>query len=185
LKQYFPSLTNEEYSKLMSISEYKTFAAKEMILKSGNHQKKVFLILEGSVRGYIYDESGNINNTLLRSQGIFVGDAEAVFGGQAQKLNLEAMDRTSVIMFSIPDFEKLAKKYEGIRDLYIESMKEAILTLTYRLNTLITMTAEERYLDLLNRNPFFLKDAFDKYVANYLGITPVTFSRIKKKLNHR
>ena len=182
-KVYFPNLSIEEFEKLMSISKYKTFAPKELILKSGNKQKKVFLILKGSVRGYSIDDSGHINTSLLRSKGIFVGDAHAVFTDEPQRLNLEAMDHTTVIMFSIPEFEKLTKEYAGIRQLYIDSLKESILTLTNRVNSFITMSAEERYLDLLRRNPFFLKDAFDKYVASYLGITPVTFSRIKKKNN--
>jgi CRP-like cAMP-binding protein len=182
-KKFFPRLTLEEFERLLSISEFKTYSNKELILKSGNKQKKVFLILEGSVRGYICDEKGNVNTTLLRSKGIFVGDAEAVFSEKPQKLNLEAMDNTRVLMFAIPEFENLAKQFKGIQELYIDSLKEAILTLTYRVNTLITMTAEERYLDLLDRNPIFLKDSFDKYIANYLGITPVSFSRIKKKLN--
>ena len=72
-------------------------------------------------------------------------------------------------------FEKLANEHNGIQQLYTNSLKEAILRLTYRVHSLITMTSEQRYLDLLEMNPSFLRDAFDKYVANYLGITPVSF----------
>lgn len=183
LKTYLPQLTDEELEKLTGISEFKTFLPKELILKSGNLQKKVFLILEGSIRGYICDDSGKIYNTLLRSKGVFVGDAESVLTDQPQKLNFEAMDHTKIMMFSITHFEQLAKEYRGIQQLYLESLKEVVLTLTNRVNSLTTMTAEERYLDLLDRKPYFLKDAFDKYIANYLGMSPVTFSRIKKKQN--
>ena len=45
------------------------------------------------------------------------------------------------------------------------------------------MSSEERYLDLLKLNPDFLEKSYDKYVASYLGITPVSLSRIKKRLN--
>ena len=66
---------------------------------------------------------------------------------------------------------------------FMNSMKEAILRLTYRVESMITMSSEERYLDLLKMNPAFLKNSYDKYVANFLGITPVSLSRVKKKLN--
>lgn len=182
--QFVSILSDEEKQKLLEISEIMTFANKSIILKSGIRTKKAFLVLEGSVRGYVLDSSGQEVNILLRSKGIFVADAEAIFGDQPQKLNIVSMDRTKVLMFSIVDFERLAHKYQGIQTLYTNSLKEAILRLSYRVNSMITMTSEERYLDLLDMNPDFLKDAYDKYVANYLGITAVSFSRIKKKLNN-
>ena len=182
--QFVSNLSDEEKQKLLEISEIKTFANKGIILKSGIRTKKAFLVIEGSVRGYVLDSSGQEVNILLRSKGIFVADADAIFGDQPQKLNIVSMDRTKVLMFSIVDFEKLAHEYKGIQTLYTNSLKEAILRLSYRVNSMITMTSEERYLDLLDMNPDFLKDAYDKYVANYLGITAVSFSRIKKKLNN-
>ena len=182
--QFVSNLSDEEKQKLLEISEIKTFANKGIILKSGIRTKKAFLVIEGSVRGYVLDSSGQEVNILLRSKGIFVADADAIFGDQPQKLNIVSMDRTKVLMFSIVDFEKLAHEYQGIQTLYTNSLKEAILRLSYRVNSMITMTSEERYLDLLDMNPDFLKDAYDKYVANYLGITAVSFSRIKNKLNN-
>ncbi len=183
LKDFFPFLSLEEIDLLLSICEYKSYPSKAIILKSGKFSKMAFLILEGSVRGYILNESGIEKNILLRSKGIFVADADAIFGHQPQKLTIESLDQTRILMFSVSDFEELANKIKGIQHLYLESLKEAVLRLTYRVNSLITMTAEERYLDLMTKNPQFLKDAYDKYIANYLGITPVSFSRIKKNLN--
>jgi len=180
--QFFSNLSQEEKQQLLEISEIKTFTNKDVILKSGIRTKKVFLVIEGSVRGYIIDNSGHEVNILLRSKGIFVADAEAIFGDQPQKLTIVSMEKTKVLLFSILDFERLANQYQGIQTLYTDSLKEAILRLIYRVNSMITMTSEERYIDLLKMNPEFLRDAYDKYVANYLGITAVSFSRIKKKL---
>lgn len=182
--QFVSNLTDEEKQKLLEISEIKAFENKGVILKSGIRTKKAFLVIEGSVRGYVLDSSGQEVNILLRSKGIFVADADAIFGDQPQKLTIVSMDKTKVLMFSITDFERLAHEHQGIQALYTSSLKEAILRLSYRVNSMITMTSEQRYLDLLEMNPDFLKDAYDKYVANYLGITAVSFSRIKKKLNN-
>lgn len=182
--QFVSNLSQEEKQKLLEISEIKTYANKGIILKSGIRTKKAFLVIEGSVRGYVIDSSGQEVNILLRSKGIFVADAEAIFGDQPQKLTIVSMDKTKVLLFSILDLERLANEYRGIQTLYTNSLKEAILRLTYRVHSMITMTSEQRYLDLLEMNPDFLKDTYDKYVANYLGITAVSFSRIKKKLNN-
>jgi len=184
-KNYFPNLSELEFEALMTICEYKEYPGKSVILKCGNQLKKVFLILQGSVRGYVFDEKGNEKNILLRSKGIFVGDAEAIFGDMPQKLTIESLDYTRVLLFSITDFENLAEHHKGIQKIYLYGLKEAILRLTYRVHSLITLNSEQRYLDLLKKNPDFLKDAYDKYVANYLGITAVSFSRIKKGLKNK
>jgi len=185
IRPYFPDLSDFELQRLLAISEFKTYENKTIILNGGNMSKKAFLVLKGSVRGFVIDNEGEEKNILLRSKGIFVGDAEALFTSQPQKLTIMSMDKTMILMFSIGSFEKLADQHKGVQTLYLNSLKEAILRLTYRVNSMITMNSEERYLDLLDKNPDFLKDAYDKYVANYLGITAVSFSRIKKKLNKR
>jgi hypothetical protein len=46
------------------------------------------------------------------------------------------------------------------------------------------MTPEERYLDLISWNPILIESAYDKHLASFLGVTALTISRIKKKLNH-
>jgi CRP-like cAMP-binding protein len=184
IRPYFSDLSDFELQSILAISEFQTYNNKTVILKSGNMFRKAFLILQGSVRGFVIDSNGEEKNILLRSKGIFVGDADALFSPHPQKLTLMSMDKTVVLMFSIGPFEKLAQEHKGVQTLYLNSLKEAILRLTYRVNGMITMTSEERYLDLLERNPDFLKDAYDKYVANYLGITAVSFSRIKKKLKN-
>ncbi len=42
------------------------------------------------------------------------------------------------------------------------------------------MTPKERYIDLINWNPKYLKSTFDKHIASFLGVTPLTIHRIKK-----
>lgn len=182
LLNYFEDFSKNDIDLFLKICKLKTYSSKSVILKSGTTQRKAFLILEGSARGYIIDKKGEEKNILLRSKGIFVGDAETLFGNQAQKLTIESIDKTTGLLFSMDDFEELTNHNKAILNLYIASLKEAILRLTYRVGSLITMSSEERYLDLLEKNPNFLKDAYDKYIANYLGITAVSFSRIKRRL---
>ena len=69
-------------------------------------------------------------------------------------------------------------------NLYLNILKEGITRLTYRVETLTTMTHEDRYKDILKLNPNFLKNTHAKYLANYLGITPQSLSRIMKRIKN-
>lgn len=181
-KGKLPNLAQEDIDSFLNITTYVHKENKEVIINSGNKFKKVFLILKGTVRGYLINEKGMEKNTLIRSDGIFVADVKRLFNNEIQKSTFEAIGEIHVLLFNYNDFETLAKNSPGIMQLYLRILKEAVIRLTYRVESLITMTSEERYLDLLKLNPKFLGKAYDKHVANYLGITPVSLSRIIKRL---
>ncbi len=50
---------------------------------------------------------------------------------------------------------------------------------------MISMTAKDRYIDLIKKNPTFLEKAYAKYIADFLGITPVSLSRIIKEIKEK
>ena len=185
LKRKLPQLNQEDLESFFNITTYLNRNNKEIVLNSGTPSKKAFLILKGTVRGYITNEEGIEKNILIRSEGIFVGDAGKLFSNEAQRLTFEAIGETHALLFNYHDFEALAKNRFGIMELYLTILKEAVVRLSYRVESLITMSNEERYLDLLKYNPKFLEKAYDKHVANFLGITPVSLSRIIKRVKNK
>ena len=48
--------------------------------------------------------------------------------------------------------------------------------------SLLTMSATERYTELLKRSPQLFQQIPLKYIASYLGIQPESLSRIRKQL---
>ena len=51
-----------------------------------------------------------------------------------------------------------------------------------RLETFVLMNAEERYEDFIKKNPTLSNRVPDEYLANVLGITPVSLSRIRARI---
>ena len=176
-----PFLTEKEISRFLNITNYEVIGAKEIIIKRGCKSKKAFLILKGAVRGYYISETGKEKNVLLRGDGYFVGDARKLFNDEFHRYTFEAILETHVLLFNYPDLEDLASKNSNIMQWLLSVFKEIMILLNYRLETMISMTAEERYLDLIKKNPSFLGKAYAKHIANFLGITPVSFSRIINK----
>jgi len=185
LIKLLPNLPIRGVDDLLKISEFIKKDNKEIISKSGNHSKKVILILTGSVRGYLVNEDGTEKNVLLRSAGIFIADSIGLFKNKPQRYTFESIGEVQMLIFKFKEFEALAYKDPIILKLYLSVLKEAILRLTYRVESLITMTNEDRYLDLVKLDPIFLRSAYSKHVANYLGMTPVSLSRIMKRVKDK
>ncbi len=180
LSKYFPYLNNKELDIFMSISKYRYVKNKETILKSGKYDKAMIFILKGVTRAFSIDESGNELNRFIRAEGHLMADAN-VFGDEVQTLTIEAIGEVHYLKFDVSKLEAIGYGNSEIMKFYHRLLKEIILTLSYRLNTFISMTPEERYLDLIKWNPILIETAFDKHIASFLGIKPLTIHRIKKK----
>lgn len=180
IKKYFPDLNQIEIDLFLSITEYQLANNKEVILKSGKTDKSLIFLLKGVARAYSINDKGQELNDYIRAEGHLMGDAR-VFGDDVQILNIEAIGEIHYLKFDISRLESLGYKHPKIMKFYLNFLKEIILTLSYRLNTFVTMTPEERYLDLIRWNPILVETTFDKHIASFLGITPLTIHRIKKK----
>ena len=184
LSKLLPDLTEKDIKDFMGITTCKKVAKNKIILKSGIKTKKVFLILNGTVRGYIVDEKGVEITILIRSTGIFVADTGKLYTDEPQRMTFKSIDDAHILLFNYKDFESLANKNLRIMQLHLNALKEAVTRLFYRVESLTTMTHEERYKDILALNPDFLNKTNAKYLANYLGITPQSLSRIMKRIKN-
>ena len=178
LIKFFPNL--EEIDVVLSISKYKTSNNKEIILKSGKTDKNLIFILKGVARAYCINDKGQELNNFIRAEGHLMGDTN-VFGDDIQTLNIEAIGDIHYLIIDMSELETLGYGNPKILKFYLNFLKEIIVTLSYRLNTFVTMTPEERYIDLIRWNPILIKSTYDKHIASFLGITPITLHRIKKK----
>jgi CRP-like cAMP-binding protein len=184
LSKVLPNLYEKDIENFLSITTYKNVNKNVIIQRSGIQTKKVFLILEGTVRGYIIDEKGVEITILIRSNGIFVADTGTLFTDEPQRMAFKSIDESHILSFNYKDFESLANENPRIMQLHLNALKEAITRLFYRVESLTTMTPEERYKDIVALNPNFLKATNAKYLASYLGVTPQSLSRIMKRIKN-
>lgn len=183
LLKFYPNLKEKEAKALQSISTYKIFKSKEIILSKGRKDKKIFIILKGSSRSYLTID-GVERNCHLRSEGFIMGDPKSFSDNKKTMLDTEAITESHVLIFDLDDLddlEKIALKNSRMMTFYLDIMKEVILVFSRRINSFVAMNASERYYDLKKWNPQYLKSTYDKHLASFLGITPLTFHRIKSK----
>ncbi len=185
LSKELPNLSPKDIESFLNITTYHNLNKNEIILKSGIKTKKAFLILKGTVRGYIIQDDGIEKTTLIRSEGIFVADSKKLFYNELQKLTFKSVGEADVLIFHFKDFENLTATNPNIMQLYLNILKEAVVRLTYRVESLTLLSNEDRYKELLKLNPNFLKKTYAKHIASYLGITSVSLSRIMNRVKNK
>lgn len=184
LMQAYPILKIEDAQALLSISTYMEVKNKEIIIKAGERSKMFLFILEGTFRGYFYNKQDEEVNIFLRQNPCFFGTPDSLIGDQETRFTIESILPSKILLFNINDLEALALQNPIIFKLYTNELKLHLKGLIFRLEGMIDKQPQERYEELLKINPKLFQAAFNKHIANFLGITPVSLSRIIKRIKN-
>ncbi|MEM0995359.1 MAG: hypothetical protein AAGI49_20165 [Bacteroidota bacterium] len=95
---------------------------------------------------------------------------------------IQALEKTTVAVLSREatyELYDLIPKFERFGRLMAEN---AFIGLRRRTETLTHLSAEERYLNLVNNRPKVIQRVPQHYIASYLGIKPQSLSRIRKRI---
>lgn len=174
----YPFLTEADAQLLSELGRYRVLKNKEQIISRGELTYTTFFILNGMMRGYFINVKGEEKNIFLRPEHTITGAPDCLFEHVSTRYTFEAILETELLVFDQRKLLELAPKHPNINRLYIAALQENIQTLVGRVEALIDKSPAERYEELLKRSPQFFQRAFHKHIANYLGITPVSLSRI-------
>lgn len=186
LKETYPFLTEEDFEALLSISNIRQVSNKTILIKGGEMSKKIYFIAEGLIRGYFTNEKGIEKNIFLRQEKTITGAPNSLFNNVPAKYTFEAVGDCLLLEYAQADFQRLTESNPNFTKMYISGLHEIIKILIFRVESLIDKMPEERYEQLIDTYPQFFQKAYNKHIANYLGITSVSLSRIiKRKLDNR
>jgi CRP-like cAMP-binding protein len=180
----FVVFTDEEWALFAAHLYYKEVKKKECWVTTMHTCKEVGYILSGSFRFFFVRDGVEVSNYFC-----FTGELISSYGSflkqQPGPVNLQAMEDAMLICFShnslqaLLQDERIAFKMERYGRKVAEYL---ICCFEERLTAFMTQSPEQRYMDLVTRNADLLQRIPQHYVANYLGITPESLSRIRKRL---
>lgn len=177
----FDFLRQEDLDHLWPFCQVRSLKAKEGLRKAGDPAKEIYFIRTGSIRGYFLLPTGEERTLFIRGQGKFFGPPEVLNSEAKSPLIVEAIQASEVLVIDFPAFERLTHTYLALSRLFIEALKENTLALVFRVKMLAGKSPGERYDILMAEYPELFEEAQHQYIANYLGITPNSLSRIIRR----
>ena len=159
-----------------------TLSRQSYFAQEGKKASKMGLLLQGSMRHY-YTCDGEEKTTYFYFENHFVGAYISCITGKPSELTIEALTDCMLVVFNNSALQQLyevSHSWERFGRLIAEYLA---IGLEERMTSLLMLSPEERYLQLVTGNKQKIIERIpQQYIANYLGITPVSLSRIRSRL---
>jgi len=173
---------DDDYNLIMSKHSLSDCKKNLNIFQAGEIQTSYFCVESGLFRSYVIDYNGNQITTGFWQAGEIIIDEASLFLGIQSKENFQALTNCSYWEIHLEDFQELFYSIEHFADWGKNWMSQRLFEHKIRSIDMITISAKERYLKLLETKPEVIKNAPLKYIASYLGITDSSLSRIRADL---
>lgn len=164
---------------------YKSIPGKTILLGEGDISKYLYIVSKGCLRIFLIKEDGREVTVQFFFENHFVASMESAFTGKPGNFYLETLEDSEVIMIRLQDFKELFGKHESLKNFLIHFLEQRLIYYSELYVSFILNTPEERYIKLVKANPGITGRIPHHYIATYLGITPVSLSRIRSRLEKR
>lgn len=178
LKPGVPALT-----RLLASGRIITVAKGTPILRAGEVAEFLFFINSGLLRYYYIDaETGDERTGQFFDEGSVVTDAASFLTGAPATQTVEAVEATTI--FALPK-TALLRAYDedhAIERFGRKMVEGGFLGAQRRTANLLNLSPDERYRHFVENRPAIARRVPQYLLASFLGITPESLSRIRRRL---
>lgn len=184
LKEYCNSLIELTESELLLIDDYFepiTVRRNNLLLAEGDNCRFIAFVVSGSVR-HFHVKNGEERTCEISFEDQFVTDFNSFTNNVASTISLQALEESQFLVIQkkqLAELYQINSKYETFGRLMAEKIA---LRATEIAMSLSSEKPEMRYKNLLQKQPGLSQRVQQKYIANLLGISPESLSRIRKRM---
>jgi len=174
-------LDDNEISRFTSVLVRKEFKKNEIILKEGLQCNVINYVQQGALRAFHVDQDIDENIVMFAINDWWITDMYSFVTGKPAIMNIDALEDTIVFQLHRDDLGHLYNSVPKFERFFRIVMQNAYIREQLRVIENLSMKAEDRYNNFLNKYPQFAQRLSLKQIASYLGITPEFLSVLRKR----
>lgn len=172
-------LTDQAISDISSIVNFANVEKGENFVKLNARNNLEYILMDGVCRSYIIDYDGNEATLCFFISGNAFPPNQIRTVKQKSLYNMEAITKSTIAYFNSEQFIQIMHKHKEAenwgRSVFDVELKNKVLK---ELN-LITLPAKDRLKNFRAEYPMLENLIPHSYIASYLGISPVSLSRLR------
>lgn len=153
----------------------------EHVFIQGGSDRSLYFVKSGLLKAYYTSEEGkeSIKSFILPSN--IICSLTSVYSEKECSFSLLCLEPTNLIKISFDTLRVYSLKDHQIANNVIEVLLDFAMKKEEREHDFLCLSAEKRFLKLIDTKPMLINKVTQNDIARYLGVTPVGLSRIKKR----
>jgi CRP-like cAMP-binding protein len=175
------TISDEELQIIRAASTEKKLRKWQSILHDGEVWKINCFIATGCFRLYRFDKNGTDHTLRFGVDNWWISDQESYNHGTPSLNNIESLSASTIIIWTKENWDELMTTIPALNLFYEKLLARSYETSQHRIYSLISGSAEEKYLEFQKTYPKVFNKVPLHMVASYLGISRETLSRVRKE----
>ncbi|WP_257351513.1 Crp/Fnr family transcriptional regulator [Pseudalkalibacillus decolorationis] len=179
----FTTLSEEEQQSVVEEVQIEEYKKGTMLLRQGDVPTKCYFVLKGCVRQYSIDETGKEVTSNFYTEEQAISNFNHHKQDKSSVYSLTCLEDCILVVGDLDTEKDMYNKYSQLETMTRKMIEHNFGEVQDELASFIASTPEERYKALLQKRPYLVDRVPQHQLASYLGITPESLSRIKKRIN--
>ena len=184
LFRQFTNFNDSELEIFMPYFETRMFKKKTILLGIGKVSNEVFYIIKGCIRLYCEKDREELS-TYFFTENMFAGSYDSFLSRRPSKVAIESLEECEVLVLSYEAQGELFKVFPKMNEFIRKAIEQRFVLLHDLFISYLLNSPEERYITLLNDRPDLLQRIPQHQIASFLGVTPVSLSRIRNRITKK
>lgn len=185
VRQVYPAISQEALEYYISLLSVKELKKKEVYIDVYQIHREIGFIAEGFMRGYYVNDKGEEITTRIVDRGNFATQYSAFINQRKSDYTFQCLEDCILLCFNFDDIQKAYRLYPEL-DTFGRLIAEYIIEILERRGSSFQfLSAEERYLNFINRFPHLMNKISINHLSSYLGVKRPSLSRIRRNIANR
>lgn len=176
-------LTDDEFAFVKSFFTLKSVRKHQYLVHEGDEVKYEYVVLSGVYKVFYVDEQGREYILQFAQENSWMSDYQAFFKQQKATVYIECLEAGEILYSTLEAREKLSADMHKMEHFFRVKLTNGYVALQQRIKLLLSSSPQQRYEEFAQLYPTLMQRVPKKLIAEYLGLSRETLSRLYSKNN--
>ena len=177
--------TPDDLEVVRAAFRFKRLDAGDYLQRAGEVTRVAAFVASGCLRQYVIDVKGKEHIVQFAPETWWLTDGTSLTRGTPSAYFIDAIEDSALLLIDAPSHQRLLENVPGFAAAFRSGVQKHSAAKDQRIVSALSASAEERYLEFLRVYPSIAARVPQTMLASYLGLTPETISRIRRKQSRR
>jgi CRP-like cAMP-binding protein len=175
-------LSNQEWDLFSAAFTERVIDSKTIITREGEIEKEIYFVCSGLARLYYQTKDNDQITAFIFCENMFASCLESFIKQHPSTQNLETLENCTLLVLTKDNLEALYEQVPKTHMIMRKVMEARFIAAQQLLSSYILAGPKERYELFSVHYPHLVQRVPQYILASFLGITPVSLSRIRKRI---